>query len=139
MTPVAERTSAPAPCESTSGTVPAMKATEVITIGRNRSRQASSAASHNALSCSSSSREFDDQNGVLARQPHQHHQADLHEGIVVTSGEFDARERAEHAHGHDKDHRQRQGPGLVQRGGTRKASRMATGKTSRAALPCDAS
>jgi hypothetical protein len=40
--PVAERTSAPAPCESTNGTVPAMNATEVITIGRWRSRQASS-------------------------------------------------------------------------------------------------
>ena len=45
VTPVAERTSAPAPRESTSGIVPAMKATEVITIGRSRSRQASSAAS----------------------------------------------------------------------------------------------
>jgi hypothetical protein len=47
--PVAERTSAPAPCERTRGMVPAMKATEVITIGRRHRRQASSAASTTPL------------------------------------------------------------------------------------------
>jgi hypothetical protein len=43
--PMTLRTSAPAPLESTSGTTPAIKATEVITIGRSRRRQASIAAS----------------------------------------------------------------------------------------------
>ena len=43
--PMTRRTSAPAPLASTSGTTPAMNATEVITIGRSRSRQASTAAS----------------------------------------------------------------------------------------------
>ncbi|MOA54051.1 hypothetical protein D3C78_1776080 [compost metagenome] len=45
MIPVTERTSAPAPVESTNGTVPAIKAIDVITIGRNRSRHAFNADS----------------------------------------------------------------------------------------------
>ena len=40
-TPMARRISAPAPCEVTSGMTPMMNASEVIRIGRKRSRQAS--------------------------------------------------------------------------------------------------
>ena len=42
--PSVRRISAPAPWASISGTTPRMKANEVMTIGRNRSRQASSVA-----------------------------------------------------------------------------------------------
>jgi len=42
--PSVRRISAPAPSEITSGTTPRMKANDVITIGRSRSRQAASVA-----------------------------------------------------------------------------------------------
>lgn len=45
--PMAWRISAPAPVASANGKTPAMNEIEVIRIGRNRSRQASSAASIN--------------------------------------------------------------------------------------------
>ncbi len=60
--------------------------------------------------------ELDDQDRVLARQAHQHHQADLHEHVVVAAGQPHAGQRREHAHRHDQDHRQRQRPAFVQRG-----------------------
>ncbi|MNT50678.1 hypothetical protein D3C72_1876080 [compost metagenome] len=51
--PMACRISAPAPLAKTSGTTPAMKASEVIRMGRNRNRHASTTAS-SALSPSAS-------------------------------------------------------------------------------------
>ena len=54
--PIAWRISAPAPLENTSGTTPAMKAIDVIRIGRRRRRLASRAASITVRPWSSSSR-----------------------------------------------------------------------------------
>jgi len=56
---------------------------------------------------------FHDQDGILRRQPHQHEQRDLREHIVVATGQFHAKERAENRHRHDQDHGQRQGPAFV--------------------------
>ncbi len=44
-TPIERRAAAPAPVAKTSGSTPRMKAKEVMTIGRNRRRAASTAAS----------------------------------------------------------------------------------------------
>ena len=56
---------------------------------------------------------FDDQDGVLAGQPDQHHQADLREDIVVAAGQPDAGQRGQDAHRDDQDHRQRQRQAFV--------------------------
>ena len=78
--PSARRISAPAPSAITSGTTPKMNANEVIRIGRSRSRTASTAASAPAIAgLLPLLGELDDQDGVLARQPDQHHEADLRE------------------------------------------------------------
>ena len=47
--PIERRAAAPAPVARTSGSTPRMKANEVMTIGRNRSRAASTAASRIGL------------------------------------------------------------------------------------------
>ena len=47
--PIERRAAAPAPVARTSGNTPRMKANEVMTIGRNRSRAASTAASRIGL------------------------------------------------------------------------------------------
>src|SRR6266478_2913120 len=57
-TPMARRISAPAPCEVTSGTTPMMNAIEVIRIGRNLSRQASSTACQTLSPCASRARDL---------------------------------------------------------------------------------
>ncbi len=76
--PSVRRISAPAPSASTSGTTPKMKANEVIMIGRSRSRQASSVASRRRdARLPLLLGELHDQDGVLAGQSHQHHEADL--------------------------------------------------------------
>jgi hypothetical protein len=86
VTPVARRTSLPAPEPVRSGAAPAMKATDVMMIGRKRRRQASRAASsvpfplYLELAC-----KVDDQNGFLACEAHQHDQVDLHEDIIVSA------------------------------------------------------
>ena len=49
--PIDWRAAAPAPVAITSGTTPSTNASEVITIGRNRSRAASAAASAAVLPC----------------------------------------------------------------------------------------
>ena len=65
-----------------------MNANDVITIGRSRSRHASSVASRRG---SPASRrvlgELDDQDRVLARQADQHHEADLREDVDVLLGD----------------------------------------------------
>ncbi len=55
-TPIARRISEPAPVDSTSGSTPMMKASEVIRIGRRRSRLASMAACTGVRPANSSSR-----------------------------------------------------------------------------------
>ena len=59
--------------------------------------------------------ELDDQDRVLARQADQDHEADLGEEAHVHAGQVHADERAEQAHRHHQDHRQRQLPALVLR------------------------
>ncbi len=84
VVPSAWRISEPAPSAIISGTTPRMKAKEVIRIGRRRVRAASIAASMRSRpSRFRLARELDDQDGVLGRQPDQHHQADLGQDIVV--------------------------------------------------------
>jgi rRNA maturation protein Nop10 len=58
--------------------------------------------------------ELDDEDGVLGRQAHQYHEANLHEDVDVHPGQRDACHGTQQAHGHDQDHRQRQRPTLVQ-------------------------
>ena len=64
------RALAPAPVASTSGSTPRMKAKEVIRIGRNRTREASTAASRIGLPSRIAvlARHLDDQDAVLRRQ-----------------------------------------------------------------------
>src|ERR1700722_15447499 len=134
-TPMARRISAPAPCEVTSGTTPMMNAIEVIRIGRNRSRQASGTACQILSPCASRSRanstmgmgflyasppprfalarELEEDNGVPAREPHEHDEADLREDIVVAAGDLHAEDCTQQAHRHDQDHHQRQAHALV--------------------------
>ena len=91
------------PASGASGAVPAAKYggtmwtkhAEVIRIGRNRTRAASTAASNRtAPSAVGRGRELDDQDGVLARQTDQDHEADLHENVDVHAAEGYARQRA---------------------------------------------
>ena len=114
--PSERRISAPAPTAMTSGTTPKMKANDVIRIGRSRSRDASSVASTERLPfLVQLLGELDDQDGVLARQADQHHQADLHEDVDVAVREQHAGDGTEQAQRHDQDDRQRQRPAFVQR------------------------
>src|SRR3546814_4649452 len=57
--------------------------------------------------------ELHDQDGVLAGQTHQDHQTYLGEDIVVATRQPNAGQRGQYAHGHDKNHRQRQGQAFV--------------------------
>ncbi len=63
--------------------VPAIKAMEVITIGRRRRRHASSAASMMPSLDLQLAGKLDDQNGVFTGQAHQDHQTHLHEDVVI--------------------------------------------------------
>ncbi len=116
MTPVpmARRLLAPAPVAMASGTQPRMKASEVMTIGRSRSRAASMAASAAVMPCAHVlGGELDDQDGVLGRQPDQGHQADLEIDVVFQPAEPGQQQGAadgERDRQHDAD---RQRPLLV--------------------------
>ena len=57
--------------------------------------------------------ELDDQDRVLARQTHQHHEADLREDIDVLRKQIHADDRAEQTHRHHENHRQRHRPAFV--------------------------
>src|SRR6185436_10333991 len=85
--PIAWRISAPAPVEYASGSTPMMKAIEVMMIGRSRSRLAG---------------ELDDQDRVLRREAHQHHEADLGEDVVVAVAEPHAGQRGAQRKRHDE-------------------------------------
>ena len=112
--PSDQRISAPAPVAITIGTTPRMKANEVIRIGRRRSRQASVVASKRFALLAQLPGELDDQDGVLASQPDQHHEPDLHEDVHGDMPQQDADQGAQQAHRHNQNHRQRQRPTLVQ-------------------------
>jgi len=81
--PIAWRISAPAPTEKASGSTPMMKAIEVIRIVRSLRPAASMAACSGVRPLNSARRELHDQDGILRREPHQHHEADLREDVVV--------------------------------------------------------
>jgi hypothetical protein len=102
--------SAPAPVAHTSGTTPKTKASDVIKIGRSRNRTASTAAAQRSLELLG---ELDDQDRILRRKTNQHDEAALGEDVVVLPAQQHASDRGNEAHGHDEDHRQRQGQALV--------------------------
>ena len=115
--PIAWRISAPAPVENTSGTTPMMNATDVISTGRSRTRQASRIA-RRARSSPSSSRCLANSTiriAFLQASAGQHQEADLREDVVVAAGEPHAGDRREQRHRHDQDHAERQRPALVLR------------------------
>src|SRR6476646_9035385 len=85
--PSVRRISAPAPVVTRSGTTPRMNAKDVIRIGLSLSR-------HAALLVAKLG-EFDDQDGVLAGQADEHHEADLCENVDVVVRDGHADERAE--------------------------------------------
>jgi hypothetical protein len=60
-------------------------------------------------------RKLDDQDRVLARKSHQHHQPHLHENVVVAIAQPHAEQRGTHANRHDQDDRQRQCAAFIQR------------------------
>jgi hypothetical protein len=93
-----------------------MKATEVITMGRSRSRQASQRGFDDALALEFEfARKLDDQDSVLASEAHQHDEPYLDEGVVVAAIELHAGQGREHAHRNDQDHREREHPALIER------------------------
>ena len=60
-----------------------MKHIVVITIGRSRTRAACTTASSRDCLQLAIAGEFDDQDGVLARQADEHHEPDLGEHVIV--------------------------------------------------------
>ena len=82
--PSERRISAPAPEAIIKGMTPKMNANEVMRIGRSRSREASFVASKaERPSQVQLLGIFDHEDRILARQPDQHDQADLHEDVDV--------------------------------------------------------
>src|SRR6267378_723278 len=64
--------------------------------------------------------ELDDQDRILRRETDQHNEADLGEDVVILSAQEHAGDRGNEAHGHDEDHRQRQGQTLILSGQNQK-------------------
>src|SRR5260221_5126343 len=64
--------------------------------------------------------ELDDQDRMLRRETNQHNEADLGEDVVILSAQEHAGDRGNEAHGHDEDHRQRQGQTLILSGQNQK-------------------
>ena len=109
--PIECRAPAPAPVEIASGSTPRMNASDVIRIGRKRSRAASIAAAdarHPFLVLEH--RELDDQDRVLRGEAEQRHEADLEVDVVGEAAQPDGGERAERAERQREQHRQRQRP-----------------------------
>ena len=134
--PIAWRISLPAPVAVTSGTTPMMNANEVIRMGRRRRRQASIAASIGDRPRSTpSAGEFDDQNGVLTGEPHQHDEADLRQHVVIRALQPHAHHGEQQAHGHDENDRQRQAQLSYCAERIRNTSITQMGNTNSAVLP----
>ena len=76
------RAAAPAPVAIASGTTPRMNASDVITIGRKRSRPRSIAASARRRPRAAVDAELDDQDRVLRGQPDQRQQPDLEVDVL---------------------------------------------------------
>ena len=108
--PSAWRSSAPAPVEVTSGSVPRMKAKLVIRIGRKRiARRFHRRVDDRGPALLRLLGEFDDQDRVLRGQRDQHDQADLGQDVVVHAAQVHAEHRRQQGHRHDQDDRDRQG------------------------------
>ena len=92
-----------------------MKAKEVMRIGRNLVRAASTAASNIGLRSMilSFARHLDDQNAILGRQGDQKHQPDLNIKIIVDPETGQRCHRAEQRKWNRRDHGERQDPALI--------------------------
>ena len=116
-TPMAWRISAPAPVEKTSGTTPMMKASEVIRIGRSRSRLASIAACTGVRPANSSSRANSTiRMAFLADSPTSTIRPIWVKMLLSPCVSNTPAMAASSAHRHDHDDRQRQHQALVERG-----------------------
>src|SRR5262245_53245773 len=92
--PIDTRALAPAPLASTSGTTPRMKANDVITIGRNRARAASVAASRIGLPAARSSRANSTMRiAFFAESAISKNEPDLNVEVVVEPALDEGRER----------------------------------------------
>ena len=98
-------------------------------IGRSRMRQASIAAATRSLpSGLLIFGELDDEDGVLAGEADQHHEADLGQDIVVHAAQPDPGDGAEQTQGHDQNDGQRQHPAFVLRRKHQEDEQHADGK-----------
>ena len=105
MVPTECRPCSPAPDATTSGTTPRMKASEVIRIGRSRILAASTAASSKGIPrVPQLLGKFDNQDGVLAGQSHQHHQSDLAIDVILQAAQRLRRQRSQERHGNGQQH-----------------------------------
>ena len=115
--PRARRLAAPAPEAPSSGTTPMMKAKEVMMMGRNRRRVASTAASvMDRPPGAQLPGELHDQDGVLAGQGDHQDQAHLGVEVVVIAPGDERQEHPHQGHGHGEDDRRGTGPALVEGG-----------------------
>ncbi len=105
---------APGPVATTNGIRPAMKAKEVIRIGRKRNFPPSMAASLRVSALLAPlHREFDDQDRVLAEQTDQHDQTNLGVDVVGQPHDLQEQEGTEDPDRQRQDHGQRQDETLV--------------------------
>ena len=107
----------PAPVAIASGSTPRPNASEVIRIGRRRSRTAASSPRRGPCPRSRYSlANCDDEDGVLARQAHGREHRHLEVDVALHAAQHGREHRAEDAERHDQQHRGGHGPALVQRG-----------------------
>ena len=110
------RPSLPAPLAKYSGNTPRMNANEVIRIGRSRnSARLDRRLNNAAASAAQLLGKFNDQDGVLRREPNQHHQPDLHVNVVLQSTQGDKGQRAQHRHRHRQQNDERQRKAFILR------------------------
>src|SRR4029453_1175494 len=116
--PMACWLAAPAPVATISGTTPRIKANEVITMGRNRRRVASTAASmmDRPIPEVEVAGELHDEDRVLARERDHEHQADLGVQVVVVAAAHLRQDDTHKGDGNDEDDRGGRRPALVERG-----------------------
>ena len=117
-TPMARRISEPAPVESTKGTTPMVKASEVI---KNRTQTQAAGVEYRVDAIHAFVKlffagELHDQDGVFARETDEHNQTDLSEDVVVAVEQPDSGDSGEQRHRHDENDDQRQRPAFVLRG-----------------------
>ncbi len=115
--PIACCAPAPAPVAIASGSTPRPNASEVIRIGRSRSRTACSVASITPRPLSTIFLgELDDQDRVLAREPDGRQHGDLEVDVALQAAQRRREHRTDHTQRHRQDDRGGNRPALVQRG-----------------------